>query len=161
MVPEELVLRFFALNDRLPTYRPPLRQFVNEYMRSRRARALDQEEKDLFVDCVGASLEVFGPNAFSVPDRTGAIHNTINKALFDAVMISIAMADRAELRARGQDLATFIPDLLADDDFRGTLGRATADRKRVFARIRAVSLKLREQEILSQALSIVGESDGE
>lgn len=161
MVPEELVLRFFALNDRLASYRPPLRQFVNAYMRYRRSAPLDQAEEELFIDCVGVSLEVFGQNAFSVPDRTGAVHNTINKALFDAVMISLAMADRGIVRDKGAELKSFIPHLLADEEFRGTLGRATADRKRVFARIRAVSLALKGHGVESRALEIVGETEQE
>jgi hypothetical protein len=155
MVAEELILRFLALHSRLAEYRPPLRQFLNRYMRDRRAMPMSSDEIVLFTDCVDAALEVFGPAAFRVPDRTGTVHNTVNKALYDAVMIPIANCDRGLLRSKKADLADLLPTLLENEGFRGSLGRATADRKRVFTRIHDVSVALKARGIHTSALELV------
>lgn len=155
MVAEELILRFLALHSRLKEYRPPLRQFLNRYMRDRRSVPMSAKEIELFMDCVDTAIEVFGSAAFRVPDRTGTVHNTVNKALFDAVMISIAYCDRTELRARKVELEHFIPNLLKVEEFKNSLGRATADRKRVYTRIREVSSALERYGVRSAALDLV------
>jgi hypothetical protein len=155
MVTEELVLRFLALYTGLSTYRPPLRQFLNAYMRQRKSVPMNAEEERLVADCVNTALEVFGTSAFQVPDRAGAVHSTVNKALFDAVMISIAYSDRALIRSRATDLSSLIGDILKDEDFRMSLGRATADRKRVYGRIRRVSEELAARGFPAGALKLM------
>lgn len=155
MVPAELVLRFFSLHDDLVAYRPPLSQFVNRYMRERRHRFLGPEEEALFRSCVDTAVECFGPKAFQVPDRNGVMHNTVHKALFDAVMLCLATCDRdAVLKMTGVD--ALISDLVTKGELRDTLGRATADRKRVFARVRVVGLAFEALGLHVGALDIVG-----
>lgn len=156
MVAEELTLRFLSLYQGLAEYRPPLRQFLNTYMRGRLAAEMTEDEVALISDCVDTALAVFGEAAFQVPDRSGNIHNSINKALFDAVMISIAFADRKALREHAGKLRGLIGDVLKDEDFRTSLGRATADRKRVFGRIRRISEELQARGFIAGALEIVG-----
>jgi len=155
MVGEELVLRFLALHDRLVDYRPPLRQFLNRYMRERLGTPLTPTESELFIGCVGLALDVFGSNAFKVPDRTGTVHNTVNKALFDAVMISIAYSDQGEIRDRKSQMENLVPTLLRDDNFRASLGRATADRKRVFTRIHKVTRALEARGVNTRLPKLV------
>lgn len=156
MVAEELVLRFLALHAGLGDYRPPLRQFLNTYMRGRRSTPITAQENELFRDCLDVALHTFGSAAFQVPDSTGKVHNIVNKALFDAVMLSLALADRDAIRASPGLLTQVIPGLLGDDTFRASLGRATADRRRVFERIRRLSLEIEGLGIRAGALEIVG-----
>lgn len=156
MMAEELVLRFLALHSKLDAYRPPLRQFINQYMRGRRSAALSFEEKELFVDCIDTALEVFGSSAFSIPDKSGKVHNYVNKAVFDAIMITLASTDREELRARKEEFQSLIDEMIQDDEFRSTLGRATADRTRVYARIRAFGEAMEERGISVPVLDAVG-----
>lgn len=161
MVPSELVLRFFALNDGLVSYRPPLTQFVNHYMRERRKRPLDHAEIELFKNCVDTAVEAFGPKAFQVPDRNGVTHNTVHKALFDAVMICLASTDRDAVK-RADSSGQLIANLIHNQELRETLGRATADRKRVFARVRIVGLAMETLGVHVGALDVVGrEQDGD
>ncbi len=155
MVPAELVLRFFSLLDGLDSYRPPLSQFVNRYMRERRHRPLSVDEIALFKSCVDTAVSRFGPKAFQVPDRNGVMHNTVHKALFDAVMICLATCDRTAVACL-DGIDALISDLIAHGELRDTLGRATADRKRVFARIRVVGLAFEALGIDVGALDVVG-----
>jgi hypothetical protein len=161
MVGEELVLRFLALNDGLQDYRPPLRQFLNTYMRNRRNKPIAKKEKVLIERCLDIALNVFGADSFRLPDKAGRARPTLNKALYDAFMISIAYADAKDLAAKRDELPAIVPDLLKDDTFRASLGRATANRKRVFGRIRRVSLELEKKGVQTRALDIVGREEPE
>ncbi|GAA4701418.1 DUF262 domain-containing protein [Kocuria gwangalliensis] len=156
MVPAELVLRFFALKDQLNDYRPPLSQFINKYMRDRRRLALTEDEIALFKDCVNTAVDTFGERAFQVPDRNGITHNTVHKALFDAVMICLASTNRESL-AKAKGAGGLIQNALKDTGLRDTLGRATADRKRVFERIRIIGLAMEQSlEVRVDVLDVVG-----
>lgn len=159
MVPAELVLRFFALKDGLSEYRPPLSQYINQYMRKRRKDLLTSGEVRLFKECVDVAVAVFGERAFQVPDRNGVMHNTVHKALFDAVMICLATTDRDALRANAGS-KSLISNLIEDTDLRDNLGRATADRKRVFARIRIVGNSMEGLGLRVGALDAVGREQG-
>jgi Protein of unknown function DUF262 len=156
MVAEELVLRFLALHDGLERYRPPLRQFLNSYMRGRRHERIDHDEGIFVQNCLDTVIEVFGTAAFRLPDRSGNTHTTINKALYDAFMLTVATVDRERLLLQRDTLSDVVPVLLADVSFTGTLGRATADRARVFARVRKVGLILEQRGFPVGALEVVG-----
>lgn len=136
---EELILRFFALVNGLETYKPALRQFLNDYMRAHRQTTPDARSIALFKDCCEAAYDVLGTSPFKLEQS----RNFINKAMFDAVMVPIAFADRNKLRARAgqvQDIIAALPD---DADFRTAIGRATADRRRMLFRIGLVAERLR------------------
>ena len=87
MVDEELVLRFFALRDQLPTYRPPLKRFLNNYMRGVQnppSSALSRFGAT-FRETIGRVSMVLGSSAFRVTDRRGGpVDPAVNRALFDA-----------------------------------------------------------------------------
>ena len=61
----ELILRFVALVDPLAGYKPPLRQFLNEYMRDHR-QELGSAEALLgrFAGIPDTAYDVFGTDAF-------------------------------------------------------------------------------------------------
>lgn len=139
----ELVLRFVALADRLTAYKPPLRQFLNEYMRTYRE---DAEHVDglvtAFERAAGTAEELFGDKAYRRSNRTGGAGRTVNKALFDAVMLSLHFADHEAVLARGDEVRGAFDDMLEDGEFDALIGRATADRARVFGRVAAFSERL-------------------
>jgi hypothetical protein len=141
----ELVLRFVALADRLTAYKPPLRQFLSEYMREHREDVRPVAPLlQAFKGVAETAENVFGTNAFRRLNRTGGAGRTVNKALFDAVMLSLYYADRdAVLEAKDGVLRVFA-ELLEDTEFDVMIARATADRARVFGRIRAFSEKLED-----------------
>ena len=141
----ELVLRFVALADRLTAYKPPLRQFLSEYMREHRE---DVQHVALllqrFQEVVSAAETVFGPDSFRRVNRAGAAGRTVNKALYDAVMLSLYFADRTAVVNRKDEVVAALRTVLETPDFDALIGRATADRARVFGRIVAFSEKLAE-----------------
>jgi len=132
---EELILRFFALNQNIVKYRPPLRQLLNGYMRGNGNSLPSTEQIDVFADVCRTVAEVFGSSAFRMSAPNGKTSPGMNKALYDAVMISFAHADRAAIRARTLEVAEMREELLRDDDFLFSIGRATADRSRMHFRI--------------------------
>lgn len=136
----ELVLRFVALADRLGGYRPPLRQFLNEYMREHSANPEGVAHLfESFRQTSETTEQVFGADAFRRFTLGDSAGRQINKALFDATMISFYLADQDAIRARSQEVRGAFRDLLGDPAFEALIGRATADRTRMFGRIRLFS----------------------
>jgi Protein of unknown function DUF262 len=140
---EELILRFFALTDKLEGYRPPLRQFLNEYMRSRRHSTPDAKLTALFEQTCLTVHEVLG----STPFRVTGSKNVVNKAMFDAFMVPFAHADKVALRSNDQAVRDLISVVTDEEPFRTAIGRATADRQRMLFRIGVVADRLRSTGI--------------
>jgi hypothetical protein len=137
---EELILRFLALTADLNSYRPPLRQFLNSYMRSNRHGAPDPRLVNLFEQTCNAVYQAFGDGVFRVEQSRRAVH----KALFDSIMVATAFADRDALVAASAPVRDARDALLADPDFLASIARATADRARMTGRIEMFAGKLRE-----------------
>lgn len=131
---EEIILRYLALVTG-ESYKPPLRQFLNEYMRSNQTSTLSRAEVDRFEDVCRTVSEVLGESPF----RLAGSKTPVNKAFFDAVMVPIAFADRDQVRAKAREVRQFVEGLSDDDDFRASIGRATADRTRMVSRVNTVS----------------------
>ncbi|MFJ7136984.1 DUF262 domain-containing protein [Streptomyces fungicidicus] len=144
---EELTLRFFALHKTITDYRPPLRQLLNGYMRKNRSKVPNREEMDVFADVCRTVAEVFGDSAFRLPTPNGRPAPGMNKALFDAIMISFAHADRAAIRSSPEQVRELRETLLRDEEFLFAIGRATADRSRMHYRVSRFSEGLAERGI--------------
>ncbi|MFE2479816.1 DUF262 domain-containing protein [Streptomyces sp. NPDC059389] len=144
---EELALRFFALHETIVDYRPPLRQLLNGYMRKNRSTIPTSREMDIFADVCRTVAEVFGDSAFRLPAPNGRPAPGMNKALFDAIMISFSHADREEIRANPEAVRDLRDQLLRDEEFLFAIGRATADRSRMHYRVSRFSQGLAEQGI--------------
>jgi len=144
MEAEEIALRFFALRSSFMEYSPPLRQFLNSHMRSRRRIPLTSEERAVFVTTLEHVNAVFG----QAPFRGNNSKNPINKALFDALMVPMSrLVDAGQLEGKSATLRAGLDDLLATDSFAQSIGRATADRQRMFGRVRAVNALLGENGV--------------
>lgn len=140
---EELVLRFFALAADLPGYKPPLSQYLNEFMREHQEAEPDPGLEQLFEATMAAIADVLGGDAFRALAE-GKPSGNLNRALFDAVSLTFAHADKEELRARGDEVKVIHRELLDDPIFLPLIGRATADRTRMHGRVRMFSERLRE-----------------
>lgn len=141
---EELVLRFLALSSVITTYKPPLRQTLNNFMRQHRTSQPSESEKQGFLDTCAVVYDIFEDAAFKVAGADGRVHRSVNKALFDSVMISLYFADKDEARAEKRGIIAAREALLDDDEFSASIGRATADRARMFHRVNAMTDKLRD-----------------
>lgn len=135
---EELVLRFFALRDGTEDYRPPLRQFLNVFMRGNRTMSLGDEQRRVFQETCQVVGQVLGANPYRTPGGTA-----VNRAFFDAIMIPFAAADHAQLRQRAPEVRDAVLGLFENEDFVKSIGRATADKQRLISRISKVAEALR------------------
>ncbi len=140
---EELILRFLALTEGLEEYKPPLRQFLNEYMRSHRHVTPPPHLVDLFAESCKAVADVFG----ATPFRTPGSRNLVNKAMFDALMVPVSFADKEALRSKADEARGMLKELPADAEFVTAIGRATADRHRMLYRIGLVAYRLRHMGV--------------
>ena len=132
---EELVLRFLALYANLPGYKPPVTQFLNEHMRDNREHQPDSDAVKVFLDTMKVLGDIFHGHAFRTI-QDGKESSNLNRALFDAVSLSIAYADRQEVAKQAESLIAAHRKLLGDSRFGVLIGRATADRTRMHGRVR-------------------------
>jgi len=143
MTTEELVLRFFALDEHLLEYRPKLKKFLTIYMRENRQLGAEgiASKRASFLSTVAKVYSVFSGSAFRrtvVEDRKIRWIPQINSALYDVVMLNFARLDvepeqlkasRARIRQGMERLAT------RDDEFADAISRSTSDRHRLLRRV--------------------------
>lgn len=147
MADEEFLLRFFALQAELDTYRPPLKKFLNEYMAAHQNAGrptLDQHRR-LFRRTIDRVESAFGANAFKATDSDGhATERTPNRALFDAQMLAFSWASsRADFAASRAKVIRQFSKLYDDEGFMDSISLATGDRSRTLARVRSSIRALR------------------
>jgi hypothetical protein len=115
----ELILRFFALYFAPTKYKPPMKEFLNRYMKGKRKITRDdlQQHQDVFQKTVNAVFDALGSKPFH-------IEAGLNIAVFDSVFIAFA-----------QNLDKKIPDsietryrrLIADPEFKKNVTAATTN----------------------------------
>lgn len=139
---EEQALRFFALREDLGSYKPPLRQLLNTYMRHHRTTLPDDKQTKAFSETCQVVWDIFGADAFRLikDGKPGAF----NKALFDAIFIPLSFADKDSAREHAEDIRNIRTKLLEQQEFQTLIGRATADRTRMHGRIKTVADSLSE-----------------
>jgi hypothetical protein len=139
MVDQELILRFFALRDRLSQYRTPLVRFLNEYMQDNRSPNQDwiNEKRELFTSTMRLISVVMPGTAFRVTDTSGrSPERVINRALYEAQAVVFSICDQNLAASNAQALRLSLASLFGDDDFNGLIKLATGDRFRTLGRIR-------------------------
>jgi hypothetical protein len=138
MVDRELILRFFGLRDRLEQYRTPLLRFLNDYMRDNRDPSADwlDSHRSSFKSTIDTIHSVLGPSAFRVIDIEGQpVERAINRAVFDAEMVSFSFADSGVIQRHSHEIKQNIAALFHDAGFQDTIRRSTGDRVRLMTRI--------------------------
>ena len=92
----ELALRYFAFKEKLSSYRPPLAEFLDNYLKEGN-KFSDEKielEKKAFIEIVKKIHFVFDKNAFRRYDLIQKVWETrINKAIFDVIMLSFTNID--------------------------------------------------------------------
>ena len=128
---QELILRFFALNQGVDDYERPMKEFLNKY--ARRNRHLDSiiagELASVFTTTTRVVREHLGRRPFR-PE------SALNVAVFDAAMVGIARRLSAGSIESGEELRQEYETLLGNADFQRAYERATADEESVKTRIR-------------------------
>ena len=139
MVDEEIILRFFAMKSGLPTYRPSLKRFLNEFANSGRSVAPLEiaEYRRIFFQTVGLIHEFMGSAAFRVLDEEGnRLENTVNRALFEAQMLAFSWVNRGDEQVESVAVRRGMAELFDDEAFLDSIQRATGDRSRTLRRLR-------------------------
>lgn len=153
MVDRELVLRFLALRGQLDEYRPPLVRFLNDYMLLHREPEEDwlAQRSNEFLSTIGAVASVFGKGAFRVIDGRGRpLERNINRAVFDAEMLVLSVADPKEAAAHKTQIRKSVGALFDDEVFTDAIQRATGNRARTLDRIRLLGKAVDEAGVAVQ-----------
>ena len=140
MVDEEFALRFFALAAGLGDYRPPLKKYLNEYMRGVQNASPKQigALRARFDATVAPIVAVWGANSYRQTNARGsATERAPNRALFDAQMVAFDLVrNKDAVVTRRREIIREFAMLYGDDDFVAAISLATGDRSRTFLRIR-------------------------
>jgi hypothetical protein len=151
MVDEEMILRFFALRQRIAEYRPPLKRFLNSYMREAQTAPVGflLERQTVFVDAVCKVFSVFGTDAFRLVDADGKrLEKQPNRALYEAQMLAFSWTtDSNDLRERRDTVVQAFATLFKDGDFLDAIQRATGDRSRLMFRVHSAVDALRNANV--------------
>lgn len=146
MIDQELILRWLAFRDSLSTYRPPLKRFLNEYMRTHQEPEAEwlSVRAEHFRDTMQRLYDTLGPRAFRLLGEEGEslwgqegkpLPRGVIRALFDAQGMAFAWTDDPQLTDLSKDVVRAISHELARDDLQDAVRRATGDRSRVKLRI--------------------------
>lgn len=144
MKTEELVLRFWSLDDGLKNYKKPLAGHINSFADANRSisEAKKQQYLSLFQNALGAVHELLGELAFKVFDKNLVVHSSFNAALFDALMVgtsSLLKEDKLKKITQKKAQLALAELLESDADFANSIGRATSDETQVRYRIGAIA----------------------
>ena len=136
---EEMILRYFALQDDWQNYEKPMTTYLNSYAENKRAldkKTIEEMSTDFkknFEKC----LELYGDFTFKTFDESRKRLKS-NTALFDAQMLSMKIINPPMELLVSLDKNTIIDKLtklLKDDDFYDSITKATTDKKVVHKRI--------------------------
>ena len=139
MVDNELILRYLALEHGWAGYRPPLKRFLNTYMKS--ANAWSEEElaavASMFNYAVLGVLGAFGLGSFRLIDSRGEpIDRSINRALAEAQLTAFSWVTNADSIADCKpEIVREMSLLYRNVGFLDAVQRATGDRKRTHRRL--------------------------
>lgn len=129
---EELIIRFFALLDQHQGYARPMAKFLTDY--TARMNAAPSNELDARRRLFSRTIKLIDD---AVKDRAFRPVRSLNAAVFDSVMVGLAIAIRNRADPSSEDIAAAYDILLKDNNFRKGWVRATADEESVKSRINA------------------------
>jgi hypothetical protein len=131
----ELILRFFAIRASLPSYSPPLKKLLNDYMKYHRRPSPEQvvELRHAFLSTVEGVLACFSDHPFrraTIGSET-CWDNSFNRAVFDAQMLVMEGLDKSWISTHAASINDSFATLCIDDSrFSDSVSRATADKTR-------------------------------
>ena len=161
MVDEELILRFLAFLDGLAKYSPSLKVFLNDYMK-RFQNASDgvlEELRSTFEETIARVRSILGTSAFRLTNQYGVpVERTVNRALFDAQMLSFSWTDESHLSSKRTQILKSLAALYEDEEFLDSIRRATGDRSRTLTRVHGVSEALRRSGVSLNIPKDVGDA---
>lgn len=154
MTDREAALRFFALCHNLPTYRPPMKRFLNREIEQYRdlSDSTAAEMDQLFRKSAQLTLTVFGEHAFkryyagTAEDPNGHWEpKRLNMALYDVVMVGFTSYEKHQVVPRADAVRDGLIELMVGDPvFVETINLGTSQKDRLDTRMLKWQSKLQE-----------------
>jgi len=134
----ELALRYFAFKEKLSSYRPPLAEFLDNYLKEGN-KFSDEKielEKKAFIEIVKKIHFVFDKNAFRRYDLIQKVWETrINKAIFDVIMLSFTNIDIQKIKKDKEKIIDAFKDICGLTEFNESITTWTKTIKAINARL--------------------------
>lgn len=123
----EMILRFFSLWQNWSRYKKPMKDFVTEFMRSKKDISSDEQNKysNIFKSVVDKIYNDVGADVFRL--KAG-----INIAVFDSIMVALALAGIDKVN----NLKEKIVELKTNTAYLDSVSKSTTDSDRVESRIK-------------------------
>ncbi len=150
MVDNELILRFFALSERLDSYRPPLARFLNTYLEEKNQAADGAIEgaQSYFAGAIGNVAQLYGSHAFRLTDKQGKLlEKSLNRALAETQLVTLARCEQNQVRAQKGKILQALGGLHTSEKFLDDIQRATGDRTRTRDRLNQYEAALRDSGV--------------
>lgn len=117
---EELVLRFFALQDDLASYEGRLSRFLDSYMREN-AKASEEKLRKLkasFISTLGICQQIFGETVFTDTTKEKPRQSIVH---YDLLMNSLSTYTKSKIRGKEGKIHTAFEKLCKNSEFQRTL----------------------------------------
>ena len=134
----ELALRYFAFKEKLSSYRPPLAEFLDNYLKegNKFSDEKSELEKKAFIEIVKIIHFVFDKNAFRRYDLIQKVWETrINKAIFDVIMLSFTNIDIQTIKKDKEKIIDAFKDICGLTEFNESITTWTKTIKAINARL--------------------------
>jgi hypothetical protein len=145
MKAEELVIRYWALNEGIGAYEKPLASFISNYAEANRnpdEATLQELQKDI-QRTHSRAVALFGSHAFSyAKDGT----SRFNAAVFDAQMVACSKLTPQRfnvLKAKAEAVRAGYVELQENEEFSRSVTLATSDKSALQGRIHKISALLK------------------
>jgi Protein of unknown function DUF262 len=130
---EELVLRFFALQDDLAGYEGRLSKFLDAYMRTN-AKISDAKIRKLqntFKSTLAVCMHVFGSNVFADTTKAQRRQSIVH---YDLLMSSMTLISKSKISGKEQRIRIAFEKLCKNSDFQRTLSGGIQNKSSILKR---------------------------
>lgn len=133
----EMILRFFAFFFDPLAYRGTLSKFLDRYLED--GIHADEEtlehHREVFRKTIDDVFEVFGYEAFRRYTPDIGWEKSINRAIYDVVMLSFASLDSEEIRSKKSEIVEALKEVCQDPEFSEAITSSTKNKERIQTRI--------------------------
>lgn len=133
----ELILRFFAFNFDLKEYRGQLSRFLDNYLEKgcHFDDATLERHRDLFLRTMEDVYYVFEDRAFRRFTLENGWENAVNRAIYDAIMLSFASLNSETIRQNKAAIIQVLRDVCQDAEFDEAITSSTKNKDRIQIRL--------------------------
>ncbi len=130
---EELVLRFFALQDDLASYEGRLSRFLDVYMRTNAkiSEAKIKKLRNLFNATLAICMQVFGDSVFADTTKDKPRQSIVH---YDLLMSSMAAKRKADVTGKEEKIRKAFEKLCKNEDFQRTLSGGIQNKASILKR---------------------------